>query len=137
MFGYAKPVPYDPNSLNDKRFGPAKVALAGPAVNFTLAIMAGALIRYLGTDISPLFSNMLAYVVWINLILGLFNLIPVPPLDGHWLLMTFLPASWYGLKIALYRYQLILIALVIFYVFPALNPLMNSLFTLLTGYRLF
>jgi len=137
MFGYAKPVPYDPNSLNDKRYGPAKVALAGPAVNLTLAILAGMVIRFAGADLPPLFVSMLGFVVWINIVLAFFNLIPVPPLDGHWLLMTFLPARFYGLKVAMYRYQWLLIVLVIFYVFPRLIPLMGGLFTILTGHRLF
>lgn len=137
MFGYAKPVPYDPAQLSDKRFGPAKVAFAGPLVNFALAALGGAVIRLLGDSLSPTVLILVSYVVWINIILAFFNLIPVPPLDGHWLLMTFLPTQFYTLKVAIYRYQWVLLAVAIFFVFPALAPAMSWLFTILTGLRLF
>lgn len=137
MFGYAKPVPYNPSALSDRRYGPAKVALAGPAVNLMLAVLAGVIIRFVGDGVSPLMLTLLGYVVWINIVLTFFNLIPFPPLDGHWLLMTFLPARFYQLKEALYRYQWMLLVVTIFFIFPALAPLMRGLFSLLTGQQLF
>lgn len=137
MFGYAKPVPYDPDNLSDRRWGPAKVALAGPAVNFALAILAGIVIRVWSAGLPEIMVLMLGYVVWINIVLAFFNLIPIPPLDGHWLLMSVLPSRLYALKVALYQYQWVFLAIAIFFVFPMLSPLMNSLFTLLTGHRLF
>jgi Zn-dependent protease len=137
MFGYAKPVPYDPSALNDRAYGPAKVAFAGPAVNLALAVLFGLVIRFFAPMLSPILLEMLALVVWINLVLAVFNLLPVPPLDGHWLLMTFLPARFHAVKVALYRYQWYFLALCIFFVFPALVPALGFLFTLLTGHRLF
>jgi Zn-dependent protease len=137
MFGYAKPVPYDPAQLSDKRFGPAKVAFAGPLVNLALAALGGMAIRLMGDALPPTVLVLVSYVVWINIILAFFNLMPVPPLDGHWLLMTFLPARFYTLKVALYRYQWVLLAVAIFFVFPTLAPLMSGFFTILTGLRLF
>ena len=137
LFGYAKPVPYNPDALIDRKYGPAKVALAGPGVNIVLAVLFGLCIRFFGVAMSPVLLQMFALVVWINLILAVFNLMPVPPLDGHWLLMTFLPASSYGLKVALYRYQWLLLALCIFFIFPALVPVLGWAFTLLTGRALF
>jgi len=137
MFGYAKPVPYDPGSLNDRAYGPAKVALAGPAVNLTLAILFGLSMRFFGPLMSPILLDMVGLIVWINLILAVFNLMPIPPLDGHWLLMTFLPARYHTLKVALYRYQWVLLAVCIFVVFPALASLLMRVFALLTGHPLF
>ncbi len=138
MFGYAKPVPYDPNALDDRHYGPAKVALAGPAVNLVLAVLAGIVIRIaISSGVTGMLIALLGYVVWINIVLAFFNLIPIPPLDGHWLLMTFLPARFTALKVALYRYQWMLLAITIFFIFPALSPVMAGLFTLLTGQRLF
>ncbi len=137
MFGYAKPVPYDPDALDDRIYGPAKVALAGPAVNLTLALLFGLSIRFFGPAMSQTLLQMFALVVWINLILAAFNLIPVPPLDGHWLLVTFLPARARALKVALYRYQWVLLAVCVFFVFPALVPALGWVFSLLTGRLLF
>ncbi len=137
MFGYAKPVPYNPSALSDRRFGPAKVAVAGPMVNLALAVLAGLAIRVAGGGASELLVEMLSYVVWINIVLAFFNLIPIPPLDGHWLLMTFLPARFHDLKVALYRYQIFFLVILLFVVFPMLTPVMSWLFAILTGLRLF
>ncbi|MEK7637943.1 MAG: site-2 protease family protein [Patescibacteria group bacterium] len=137
MFGYAKPVPYDPSRLNDRLYGPAKVAVAGPAVNLMLAVLFGLSMRFLGPFLSPVLFDMIGLIVRINLVLAVFNLIPIPPLDGHWLLMTFLPVRYHALKVALYRYQWFLLAICIFFIFPALVPLLQAVFTLLTGQRLF
>jgi len=137
MFGYAKPVPYDPDALDDRKWGPSKVAIAGPAVNLALAALAGGVIRLWGAGLPETMLMLLGYVVWINIVLAFFNIMPIPPLDGHWLLMAFLPSRFYAFKVMLYRYQWVFLAIVIFYVFPLFAPLMHSLFVLLTGHRLF
>lgn len=137
MFGYAKPVPYNPDALDDPAWGPAKVGMAGPLANISLAVLAGLVIRFAGDSFSPIMLMLLGYVVWINVVLAFFNLIPVPPLDGHWLLMTLIPRGWISLKVALYKYQWLLLVGVIFFVFPALMPFLIALFTLLTGRPLF
>lgn len=133
MFGYAKPVPYDPSRLSDKRWGPAKVGLAGPAANIALALIFGLVIRFSPITLSSVTLTLLTYVVIINLVLALFNLIPVPPLDGHWLLMAVLPYRFQGLRVALYRYQWVLFLVALFVVFPALSPLIDLLFHAITG----
>jgi Zn-dependent protease len=91
MLGWAKPVPIEPANFRDPRNAPVWVALAGPASNGVLALIGAALAR-LAPDhgvLAPLREIGLAAVV-INLALGLFNLIPIPPLDGSWVLMRFL-----------------------------------------------
>lgn len=136
VFGYAKPVPYNPDNLTDKRYGPSKVAFAGPAANLILAILFGLVLRLLGDSfLSVTMAQLLQYIVWINLVLALFNLIPIPPLDGHWLLLTFLPARFIGLRMFLYRYSLVLLFLVIFFIFPYLYQLIiQPLFWIITGW---
>src|SRR3990167_10917201 len=69
VVGYAKPVPYNPNNLDDRRYGPAKVALAGPLSNIALAVLFGLVLRFL-PDIfsSSLMPLLLAYIVYINLL---------------------------------------------------------------------
>lgn len=129
LFGYAKPVPYNPHNLNDHRWGPAKVAVAGPLTNIVLAVLFGISVRVLQTSVSSTALDFLSYGVMINIGLALFNLIPIPPLDGHWIAGTFFPAAMRSL----YRFQWVLLALAIFVVFPALYPLLGFLFHVLTG----
>ena len=92
LFGWAKPVPVDWARLRRPRDDQLKVALAGPASNFLLALMFAGVIR-LAPEAgfwAPLKIMGVAGVYW-NCALGLFNLIPIPPLDGSWLLMRYLP----------------------------------------------
>lgn len=95
LFGWAKPVPYNPYNLTNQRWGEALVAIAGSATNIFLAIVFGLLVRYgaaAGFDASAL--SLAANIAFINLFLGLFNLIPFPPLDGFTALRAALPWSF-------------------------------------------
>lgn len=92
MFGWAKPVPYNPYNLKDQRFGEALVAVAGSATNIVLAIIFGLMVRFapvIGLDQTAL--SLAATIAFVNLFLGLFNLIPFPPLDGFTALRAVLP----------------------------------------------
>lgn len=134
IFGYAKPVPYNPLRLNDRRYGPAKVAFAGPAVNLILAVLFGSFLRFLPTALdNTLFPQLLSFVVLLNLTLAVFNLIPIPPLDGHWLLLTFLPARFEALKIFIVRYGLFLFIFFLFFLSPVIFPLIRLLFRVIVG----
>jgi len=117
LFGWAKPVPVDWGRLRDPRNDPVKVALAGPAANGLLALAFAAMARLVPATVAagpgaallaPLRDMALAGVVW-NCALGLFNLIPVPPLDGSAVLMRFLRMRHI---LALHRFRLLGIALV-------------------------
>lgn len=134
LFGYAKPVPYNPLNLNDRAYGPAKVALAGPASNLALAILFGLVLRFLpisyqGSQLVGMFS----FVVHLNITLAIFNLVPIPPLDGHWLLLTFLPQRFAALKYFIVRYGVFLFILFVLFFFRFLLPLINFLFTVIVG----
>jgi len=134
IFGYAKPVPYNPRNLNDRKYGPAKVALAGPLSNFTIAILFGLALRFIpgvlaGTAIPQLFI----FIVWINIILAIFNLMPVPPLDGHWLVLTLVPDRFRQFKQMYLQYGLVLFFVFLFFVFPLILPLVNLIFKVITG----
>jgi Zn-dependent protease len=91
FFGYAKPVPYNPYNLRPGRFSEAIVAGAGPASNLAIALIFGIIIRLgvLPMDI----STIVFLIVQVNIMLCLFNLIPVPPLDGSKVLEAILPAN--------------------------------------------
>lgn len=133
VFGYAKPVPYNPYNLRDKRFGPAKVALAGPTVNLTLAVMFGLILRFLPASINSILPVLLGYIVQINLLLAIFNLMPIPPLDGHWLLLAFLPDRFQNVKLFIARYSLVLFLVFLVFIFPVIFPLINFLYRVIIG----
>lgn len=137
IFGYAKPVPYNPMNLNDKRFGPAKVAAAGPLSNFVLAFGFGTFLRFLPESLSmTMLPELFVFIVFINLILGIFNLMPIPPLDGHWLILTFLPNKFYRFKMVFQQFGILLFILFIFVIFPVVFPLVRILFEVFTGISL-
>jgi Zn-dependent protease len=91
FFGWAKPVPYNPYNLRPGRFSEAIVAGAGPAANLGIALLMGVLMRLgvFGAEI----GGILFIVVVVNVTLCIFNLIPVPPLDGSKVLSALLPRS--------------------------------------------
>ena len=81
-FGWARPVPVNPRHFADPRRGMLQVALAGPLANVTLAFVVGALVKIPNLPGGPLAIAALSTLIWINVILAIFNLIPIPPLDG-------------------------------------------------------
>jgi len=137
IVGYAKPVPYVPENLRDRKYGPAKVAIAGPASNLVLAFLFGMTLRFL-PDVftSPLVPQLLSFIIVLNLVLAIFNLFPIPPLDGHWLLMTFLPRRFIRFRRFLYQYSLILLIIFLIYIFPLIFPLVGLVYELLTGLKI-
>ena len=93
LFGWAKPVPYNPYNLKNQRWGETLVALAGSATNILLAVIFGLIVRF-GTATLPAAAlSLAATIAFINLFLGFFNLIPFPPLDGFTALRSALPWS--------------------------------------------
>ena len=126
IFGYAKPVPVDPRHLRHPRRDMIFVSLAGPTTNLLLmvagALVARALYRNGGVlpgTISQSTSDVLIeiafYFALVNLLLGLFNLIPIPPLDGSALLERVLPASWLPVWYRFRPYGLLILLLLIFF----------------------
>ncbi|HEC94008.1 MAG TPA: site-2 protease family protein [Candidatus Kaiserbacteria bacterium] len=92
LFGWAKPVPYNPYNLKNQRWGEAMVAFAGPATNLAIAILFAFVVRAAGAGILPAAAGAFAVIiVFVNLFLGLFNLIPIPPFDGYTFLSSVLP----------------------------------------------
>jgi len=92
-FGWAKPVPVNYNILKHSRFAFVAVALAGCVTNILLAIIALFLLQFPVVTAHPALSTVLSIVARINIVLGAFNLIPIPPLDGSKILMGFLPVQ--------------------------------------------
>lgn len=92
LFGWAKPVPYNPFNLRSQRWGETLVAVAGSVTNILLAVIFGLIVRFssvIGLDQTAV--SIASTIAFINLLLGLFNLIPFPPLDGFTALRSALP----------------------------------------------
>lgn len=135
LFGWAKPVPYNPNNLRDQRYGDAKVAAAGPLANLIMAVLFAIVFRFL--DPASMFSFLVSEIIIINLILMIFNLVPLPPLDGSKVLACFLPTKW-RLKL-LYmdsRLSMILVLIFVFFGFQFVTPIIYWLFGILTGMKI-
>jgi Zn-dependent protease len=113
LFAYAKPVPFNPYNLRNQKWGPALVGLAGPATNFAIAIVLAGIIRL------NLFSfgiaEFLVRVLLINLSLGVFNLLPIPPLDGSRLMYVFLPRRLERYKAMFEQYGMWVALLFVFF----------------------
>jgi len=140
IFGYAKPVPYNPYKLNDKKYGPAKVAMAGPLANMTIAFLFGVMVRLSTAGIFPFGPEVTAMfegIVWINVLLAVFNLMPIPPLDGHWLVLTFLPDKFARFKMMFQRMGIFLFFILLFVVFPLIVPVIVLISELMIGKPLF
>jgi Zn-dependent protease len=145
-FGWAKPTPVNPSNLEGGHRGEAIVAAAGPISNLVMAIVAALPLRYilanpeLALQIPDLVLQVMFSFIYINLILMIFNLIPIPPLDGSKVLFAFLPArTVWQWRPVLEQYGFIAIIFVFF--FPPgdaigariLGPILDALLSLLLG----
>lgn len=131
LFAYAKPVPYNPYNLRNQRWGPVAVALAGPLGNFALALIFGLMVQFLGPSI---LSMVLSVVVYANVVLGVFNCLPIPPLDGSKLLFALLPTRASEQAQAFFeRYGIILLLGFIFFLSNLITPVIRVVYDLFTG----
>jgi Zn-dependent protease len=113
-FGWAKPVQWNPNRINiDRRLGSILVAIAGPLSNLLLAILGFVALRLYPSSGPFLFSFLRNFIV-INVSLFVFNLIPVPPLDGSHVLFALLPGDTYQLRAQLSQYGFLILFAVLF-----------------------
>ena len=134
VFGWAKPVPYNPANLRPGRWSEVWVALAGPLSNFAIAIVFSIALRVgLTHGLSSEFVHITGLVILINLLLGVFNLMPVPPLDGSRLLFALFPDKVYRYRNFFERTGFILVLIFIFFVWQIIAPVIGVLFHLLTG----
>ncbi|MHA2611531.1 MAG: site-2 protease family protein [bacterium JZ-2024 1] len=130
LIGWAKPVPVNPLYYKNRRLGIFLVGIAGPAVNFLLALSS----LFLASHLPHQPAIFLYYLALLNLALMLFNLLPIPPLDGSRIVQIVLPSPWLIWYYSLERIGFVLIFLILF-LFPfslrLLHTLVLSLFTYL------
>lgn len=138
IFGWAKPVPYNPMNLRNPKAGAGLIGAAGPLSNILLAIVFGLFIRGLssgtGTEATAVLITLLQMIVLINIALAIFNLIPIPPLDGSNILFALLPGRYYPIYQFLIRYGFYIIIFLIFFGgFNFIVPIIRGLYNLIVG----
>lgn len=143
IIGWAKPVPYNPANLRKGRMGNFIVAVSGIAANLIIAIFFGLLIRFapmLGLPLynpDPLllhpFYKISSIIVIMNLVLALFNIIPIPPLDGSKILFSFIPVKFRYIENFLERWGIFLLLFFIIFLWNTVSPLIFTVFSFITG----
>jgi len=132
IFGYAKPVPFNPYNLRDQKYGVAKVAIAGPLANLITALFFGLFLRFM-PGLNMVMFSLLAAIVQINLVLMIFNLLPIPPLDGSKVILPFLSYDWQMKLLRFEQYGFILVLFFVFFGFSLIIPVIDFLFRLIVG----
>ncbi len=138
LIGWAKPVPYNPENLRNQKTAVLWVASAGILANLSIAIFFGIVIRVsLATGIlGSSFIELASIVVLLNIVLALFNLVPIPPLDGSKILFT--PLGYRGRKLEAFisRYSLFVLLFFILFLWQYIAPVIYIVFRLITGISL-
>lgn len=142
IIGWARPVPYNPNYLQvkNRELGSAIVGAAGPATNLALALIFGLALRFSDVWVPLLGSaggalaSAAGMIVIINIGLAIFNLVPIPPLDGSKVLFALLPSGLESVREFLERFGFILLLVFIFYFSHWIVPVVRGLFRFLTGF---
>lgn len=141
LIGWARPVPYNPSNLKNGRRGNMIVAFAGIAANLLIAILFGLIIRFasnLGLPVYDQFSVQAFYricsmIVLMNLVLALFNIIPIPPLDGSKILFSIIPPKFRYVENFLERWGVFILLFFIIFLWGTVSPFVYTVFSFLTG----
>ena len=131
LFGWAKPVPINPYNFRNPKWDGAKVAIAGPGANILVALIFGLAIRFFPLPASML--TIFSIIVILNLILAIFNLVPIPPLDGSHILFTFLPEKFANIKLFLHQFGIFILLFFIFFALRWIFSLVMMVYYLITG----
>ncbi|MDP3962350.1 MAG: site-2 protease family protein [bacterium] len=132
-FGWAKPIQWNPYNVKNRRLGELLISIAGPASNILIAVVFGLLIRFGAESLPQSFLVISAYIVIINITLAVFNLIPIPPLDGSKVLFSLLPPYMSHFRAGYERYSLFLVLILLFVLWKYIAPIIPFFFQLITG----
>ena len=134
-FGWAKPIQWNPYNVKNKRWGELLISIAGPGSNLLIALIIGLIIRFWGASFPPSIIQISLYKVVIKIVLAIFNLIPVPPLDGSKVLFSLLPANMIRIREVLEQYSIFFFLILIFFLWRFVEPLIVIIFNLITGMK--
>ncbi len=123
----AKPVPFNPDRVKFDEFGSALVGVAGPLTNLALAVLSAGLLNLLQPDFGSLIREFLLMFVQLNVALFVFNMLPIPPLDGSRLLYAFAPRPLQQVMLQIEQFGLFAILAILFLLLPVLSPIMVTL----------
>lgn len=136
IFGAAKPVPINPLNFRDYKWGHALVGISGPLANLSLAFLFGAMYQLLPAGVNPMGESLLLFLVQINVILAVFNLLPVPPLDGSRILYSLLPQKGREVLDQIERQGMLVLFFLIIFLLPVIwgiiGPIIQFLINLAT-----
>jgi len=129
-FGWGKPVMVNPNNFKNPKLDNITVSLAGPMSNLLLAVILGIILRFV--PLPGNVSSILVIIVFFNLVLMIFNLIPIPPLDGSKILSLFISDQAY---LVLQQFGIFLLLILILFVnfMPVISKIISFFFVLITG----
>ncbi|PIS16924.1 MAG: site-2 protease family protein [Candidatus Portnoybacteria bacterium CG_4_8_14_3_um_filter_44_10] len=134
FIGYAKPVPFNPLNFKNEKSGTALVGIAGPASNLLIALILGLFVRFFGNfGFLAAISPLLSFIVLINIWLALFNLLPLPPLDGSKIAIGLVPRSWEGFFFNLERMSFISLFVALALAMTVLPYIVPFIFKLIVG----
>lgn len=137
VFGWAKPVPYNPNNLRDLKKGTIAIASAGILANLALAIFFGLVLRFTtNLNLPEGFHFIVSTIVIVNLALAIFNFIPIPPLDGSKIIFPLLPERFFAAIELFERYSIIFFLIFVVFFADYLFPVLAFLYRLITGFYL-
>ncbi len=141
VIGWARPVPYNPNNLKNGKTGEMLVAVSGILVNILLALIFGLFIRfapilgfapYDALALLPIYK-IATIIVLVNLVLAVFNIIPIPPLDGSKILFALIPAQYRNFENFLERFGMFLLLFFIIFLWAKVAPVIFVVFSVITG----
>lgn len=135
IIGWARPVPYNPYNLKNQKWGPSIVGIAGPASNILMAIVFGLLLRFSGsfTFLPAGFLELVFLIVFINILLAVFNLVPIPPLDGSKILFALLPHRFHHIQYFFEQYGFIILIFFLLVLWRMILPIVFFIFYLIVG----
>lgn len=129
ILGWAKPVPFNLYNMKNPKWGGVIVAIAGPLTNIVIAILAAIILKLF--TFSPAVIFFLTSLIITNISLAVFNMVPIPPLDGHHILYALLPKRLYKIKSFLRRYSFFVLIIFVIFGWQFISPLIFGIYNLL------